>query len=160
MKKIILYIVVAAVTCFIGVATWSILQPHETPPAQSTKVFFGNSVLDPEASCVKVFPVARSIMKTETVGKASLEEMLKGPTPEEKMQGYFTSIGEGVTVQKLAIKNDTAYADFNDALERSAGGSCRVSAIRSQIAETLKQFPTVKNVVISINGKTEDILQP
>jgi len=35
-----------------------------------------------------------------------------------------------------------------------------VTAIRAQITETLKQFPTVENVVISIDGRTEDILQP
>jgi len=45
-------------------------------------------------------------------------------------------------------------------LQYQVGGSCRVSAIRAQIIETLKQFSTVKNVVISINGRTEDILQP
>ena len=32
--------------------------------------------------------------------------------------------------------------------------------VRFKIEATLKQFPTVKNVVISINGRTEDILQP
>jgi len=32
--------------------------------------------------------------------------------------------------------------------------------IISQIKQTLKQFPTIKDVVISINGQTEVILQP
>jgi len=35
-----------------------------------------------------------------------------------------------------------------------------VAAIRAQIRETLKQFPTVDEVIISIDGRTEDILQP
>jgi len=39
-------------------------------------------------------------------------------------------------------------------------GSCRVGAIRAQIEETLKQFPTVQNVIISVNGNTENILEP
>jgi len=45
-------------------------------------------------------------------------------------------------------------------LEFQVGGSCRVAAISAQIMETLKQFPTVKDVIISINSRTEDILQP
>ncbi|PIP22172.1 MAG: hypothetical protein COX38_02115, partial [Candidatus Nealsonbacteria bacterium CG23_combo_of_CG06-09_8_20_14_all_39_25] len=48
----------------------------------------------------------------------------------------------------------------DEQLEFQVGGSCKVSAIRAQITQTLKQFPTVDEVVISINGRTEDILQP
>jgi spore germination protein GerM len=51
-------------------------------------------------------------------------------------------------------------ADFNERLEYQVGGSCRVSAIRAQISETLKQFPTIKDVIILINGRKEDVLQP
>lgn len=50
--------------------------------------------------------------------------------------------------------------DFDERLEFQVGGSCRVAAISAQIRETLKQFPQVKEVIISINGRTEDILQP
>ena len=53
-----------------------------------------------------------------------------------------------------------AYVDFDEQLEFQVGGSCRVSAIRAQIIQTIKQFSTVKDVIISINGRTEDILQP
>jgi len=45
-------------------------------------------------------------------------------------------------------------------LEFQVGGSCRVSAIRAEIIQTLKQFSTIKEVIISINNRTEDILQP
>ena len=110
--------------------------------------------------CTKVFAAKRNIPKTTAVGKAAIEELLKGPTSSEKTEGYFTSINNGVSLESLSIKDGTAYADFDENLERSVGGSCRVLAIRTQIIETLKQFPTVKNVVISINNRTEDILQP
>jgi V8-like Glu-specific endopeptidase len=36
----------------------------------------------------------------------------------------------------------------------------RVTAVRAQITETLRQFDTVNNVVISVEGRTEDVLQP
>ena len=124
------------------------------------KAFFNNNELDPEISCSKVFPVERIIPKTQAVGRAALEELLKGPTSPEKEKSFLTSINPGVKIQSLVIENGVAKADFDEQLEFQVGGSCRVSAIRAQITETLKQFPTVKTVVISINGRTEDILQP
>lgn len=134
--------------------------PSESPEANMVKVFFGNAELDPANTCNKVFPVTRKITRTTQVGKAALLELLKGPTSQEKQIGFFTSLPEGVTVQSLKIENGVARVDFNNLLEAGVGGSCRVAAIRWQITETLKQFPTVTSVVISIDGRTEDILQP
>lgn len=124
------------------------------------KAYFNNSKFDPEFSCNKVFPVEREIPETQAVAKASLEELLKGVTEKEKSEGFFTSINSGVKIQKLAIENGVAKIDFDKQLEFQVGGSCRVSAIRAQITQTLKQFTTVKEVIISIDGRTEDILQP
>ncbi len=124
------------------------------------KAYFNNSKMDAEYSCNKVFPVDREVPKTEAIARIALEELFKGPTDVEKNAGFFTSINQGVKIQSLKIENETAYADFDEQLEFQTGGSCKVSAIRAEITQTLKQFPTVKNVVISINGRTEDILQP
>jgi len=123
-------------------------------------IYFNNSELDPEFSCSKVFAVKRSILKTPAVARATMEELLKGATASEERNGYITNINQGVKIQKLIIENKIAKIDFNEQLESQMGGSCRVIAIRSQITETLKQFPTVNDVIISINGRTEDILQP
>ena len=126
----------------------------------TVKAFFNNNNLDPEVTCVKVFPVERHISKTEGVARAALEELLSGTTIEESTQGYLTSINSGVKIQSLTIIDGVARVDFDEQLEFQMGGSCRVSAIRAQIEETLKQFPTIEEVIISINGRTEDILQP
>jgi len=126
----------------------------------TVKVFFGNSRLDPEASGDKVFAVERRIPRKPAVARSALEELLKGPTDEETAQDYFTSINTGVRIQRLVIADGTAMVDFDEQLESRVGGACRVSAIRDQITRTLKQFPTVNEVLISINGRTRDILQP
>jgi len=125
------------------------------------KVYFNNSKMDPEFSCNKVFAVEREIVKIEAIGSATINELLKGLTESEKAEGFFTNINSGVRLLSLSIdENGTAFAEFDEQLQAGVGGSCKVSAIRAQITETLKQFPTVKSVVISINGRTEDILQP
>lgn len=122
--------------------------------------YFNNNEMDPEVSCNKVFPVERRVPQTQAIARAAIEELLKGPAETEKSQGFFTSINSGVKIQKLTIENGVAKIDFDQQLEFQMGGSCRVSAIRSQITQTLKQFSTVQSVIISIDGRTEDILQP
>lgn len=125
------------------------------------KVYFGNSRQNLEAmDCSLVFPAERVINKTEAIARKTLEELLAGPTREEDGREFFTSINSGVTIQKLTIASGTAKVDLSKRIEEELGGSCRVTAIRAQITETLKQFPTVKEVIISIDGRTEDILQP
>jgi len=124
-------------------------------------VSFPNNKLYPDMiDCTKVFRTTRTISETLAVGKASLEELFKGPTDQEKENGYFTNIPTGVKIQKLTIENGVAKVDLSKELEQGVGGSCRVDSIRAQITQTLKQFSTVQNVIISIDGKTEDILQP
>jgi len=129
----------------------------------TVKVYFGNSEKNPNAlDCNLVYAVNRTIPKTAEIARAALEELLKGPTSDEQSAKglYFTSIPFGVKVKSLNIAGDVATADFDQTLQQNVGGSCRGSAIRSQITQTLMQFPTVKSVIISIDGRTEDILQP
>ncbi|MBX4200824.1 GerMN domain-containing protein [Candidatus Parcubacteria bacterium] len=124
------------------------------------KVYFSNLKVESLASCDVKFYVEREVPKTQSIARAALDELLKGPTEVEQQAKFFTSINSGVKVQSLVITNGVARVDFNEELQKDVAGSCEVSAIRSQITETLKQFPTVKSIVISINGRTDDILQP
>lgn len=124
------------------------------------KVYFNSQRLDPESSCEKVFPVEREVPATDAPARAALDELLSGPTPAEQTAGYSTCVNSGVTIQSLVIQGGVAAVDFDEQLGFQVGGSCRVSAIRAQITETLRQFSSVKSIVISIDGRTEDILQP
>jgi len=126
----------------------------------TVKVYFANDKLDPDVTCEKVFSVERQVIKTDAIAKTALEELLKGVTEKERASGYRTTINEGVKINKLTIVNGIAKVDFNETMGEAVGGSCRVNFIRKQIEQTLKQFSTVKSVVISINGDSEYILQP
>lgn len=139
------------------------------------KVFFSNTIQDPDTlHCERTYPVERNVSRLSndkriTLGELSylaLSELLEGPTEAEKGGGYFTSINEDAKVQKIMIDDSIVTVDFS-ALggstpggNESIAGSCKVQAIRSQITETIKQFPEIKEVVISINGNSETILQP
>lgn len=126
----------------------------------TVRIYFPNSQLDQSMSCSKVFPLERVIPYTQAVGQTTLAELLKGPTQKETSLGYATHIPQGTTVKKLRIEKGVAYVDFSEQLDKNIAGSCTVSAIRSQITETLKQFPTVQEVIISVNGNSTEILQP
>uniref|UniRef100_A0A7C4M0L4 GerMN domain-containing protein n=1 Tax=candidate division CPR3 bacterium TaxID=2268181 RepID=A0A7C4M0L4_UNCC3 len=126
------------------------------------QVFFGNSEKNPNSQdCSKVYPILRRVAYTKSQqAEKAIEELVLGPTNDESEKGYFTSINMGVKLNKITIKSGTAYVDFDETLQSGVGGSCRVTAIRAQITETLKQFPNISKVEILIDGKTEDILQP
>ena len=127
-------------------------------------VYFGNSKFSGAtgavADCKNVLVAERMVPKTTTVARSALTELFKGPTEAEKGEGYFTAIAQGVEIKGLFIENGIAKADFNEALEIGADSACKSLTVREQITRTLKQFPTVKDVVISVNGKPEGILQP
>jgi len=127
----------------------------------TVKVYFSNPILGKDSiDCFDVYPVERTVEKTPRIGQAALEELLKGPTDEEKEKGYSTSIQEGTELRGLSIQHQVAFVDFNEILDKGVSGSCRVIAIRSQIEATLKQFQTVKEVQIYIGERSEDVLQP
>ena len=159
-NKILIAIIIFLTLIILGLVFYISPWQKVYPKTLKVKVYFNNNKLDPEFSCNKVFPVEREITKTQAVARAALEELLKGSSEKEKVEGFFTSINPGVKIQSLVIENGTAKVDFDEQLEFRVGGSCRVAAIRAQITQTLKQFPTVNDVIISINGRTEDILQP
>jgi len=156
---IILVVILAVIAGYFGVQKY-FPKEEQREELMTVEVFFNNSKLDPESSCNKVFPVEREIPKTQAVARAALEELLKGATDVDKEQGFLTSVNPDVKIQSLSVENGVAKVDFDEQLEFQVGGSCRVSAIRAQITQTLKQFPTVNSVIISIDGRTEDILQP
>ena len=113
-----------------------------------------------EQNDVQFVEVERTVPRTAAVGTAAIEELLKGPTPAEKAEGLDNPIPQQARLRSLRIVDAVAYADFDESLQAQVGGSLRVAAIRNTITLTLLQFPTVKMVVISIEGRSEDILQP
>ena len=159
-NKILIAIIIFLFLVIVGLVFYISPWQKVYPKTLKVKVYFNNNKLDPEFSCNKVFPVEREVSKTQAVARAALEELLKGSSEKEKVEGFFTSINPGVKIQSLVIENGTVKVDFDEQLEFQVGGSCRVAAIRAQITQTLKQFPTVNSVIISIDGRTEDILQP
>lgn len=122
------------------------------------KVYFSKTDSN---ECGLVYPIERKVAGRLAIYRAALEELLKGPNADDVAAGYRTSIPGSVKLKSVAADAaGTVTADFDARLSIGVAGSCRVESIRAQIGATLKQFPEVHDVVISINGKTEGILEP
>lgn len=135
---------------------------NEDVETMNIKLYFSNNILNPEMlDCGLVYPVSRVIRETKGVAGATLDELIKGPTIEEKENGYFSSIPVGTKVNSIKMVGDTLYIDFNE-MVMGGGGSCGQMAKYNSFMTTLKQFENIKNIKMTVEGKgnTEDIFQP
>jgi hypothetical protein len=131
------------------------------PDTVAAKVYFRTTGFDSSDSCDNVLPVERTVSSKGTIYRAVIDQLIDGPNDGERAAGYATALSTGVVLKSVAADaNGVVTADFTSSLERGVAGSCRVTAIRAQIVSTLKQFPEVRDVVISVNGLTETVLQP
>lgn len=129
---------------------------------QAVNVYLGNNKKNPNAQdCSLVYPVTRYVAKAEAgwLPYVAVDAMLGGPTAVEKLAGYFTSLPGDVKLIGAQTETGAQAFNFNQALQRNVGGSCRVQAIRSQINVTSAKNGGL-DLPIAIEGKTEDVLQP
>jgi hypothetical protein len=113
------------------------------------KVYFANEAED-TADLIFVW---RSV-KGNSPARAALEALLAGPTPEEASKGYGGLIGaDEFGIGSLKIRNGTARVNFVSS-RTWAGWSGDLSAnwFRKAVELTLRQFPAVRRVVVSLNG--------
>lgn len=129
-------------------------------PAMTVSAYFSDSKRDPQATeCAVAYPVTRRVTRTDAPARAALEELLAGVSLAEARNGSFSNIPHGVAVRSLVIEDGTARVDFSGELRAASSGSCRVAAIRSQVEKTLRQFPSVQRVEITVEGEA-DALEP
>jgi|SRR3989344_3979510 len=129
--------------------------------SQALQIYFSNALRNPQMlDCGLVYPVTRRLDKTQAPARAAIEQLLQGTSLEDISNGFFSNINPGTKLNNITIDNGVAKVDFDEELQFQVGGSCRVTAIRAQIEQTLKQFSTVTEVVISVNGNSEEALQP
>lgn len=142
-----------------------VIRTKDPVPAKvSAKVFFANSEKDPEDLNPEVtYPIEISIEaeKEDEMIRKLLQQLINGPPAPYKKQGYYTSLPKDTRINFVKVKGDIVQVDFGESLN-SGGGSCMMDQRRSQIENTLLHIPgkAVKKVVISVNGDTQNVLQP
>lgn len=133
-------------------------------PKVRATVYLGNMIKNPNSvDCSLVYPVERHISEEYDSDMINAMRALLEPiTESEKSEGYVSLIPAGTSLKYLKL-DDTGVMSVNLSGPISmAAGSCAVTAIRSQITETISQFAAVKDVIICIddNCSPDRILQP
>lgn len=103
-----------------------------------------------------IVPVERKVKcygnRIEDKIKASMRELLKGPTEEEKKDGLSTSLNEKTNLYNVEIEGDVVNLDFSKDVEEG-GGTLLMETRIAQIVYTATQFPEIKKVRFLIEGK-------
>ncbi len=125
----------------------------------SLKVFYNNSNLNPNSvDCSKVYPLERAMVilpENGNTAQIALQELVKGPTSEEKSQGYISWFSDKTRdiIKNVKTENETAYVNLSDIRELipNASASCGSTEFIAEIENTLKQFPNIKKVIFAID---------
>ncbi len=122
------------------------------------KVYFSN--LDTQRGredCSTVFPVTRTIQKTDVLAEAALEKLFEGASIKEEEQGLHTDISPEFTIKNLTINDGIATVELHDDLKLLGHSTCVATTIKAQITKTLEQFSDIYKVIITVNDKTNDL---
>lgn len=135
---------------------------EESGKVMEVTLYFGNEIKNPGShDCSLVYPVKRTIPKTEAVARASLEELIKGPTKEERELGYYGTLPVETKINSINIKDGILSIDFSKEIENNFA-SCSGNYRLTSINKTMMQFPSVKQIKLGVNGNwnRDEILQP
>lgn len=127
--------------------------------AAQVRVYFSRLAADgrPAAECGNVQPVQRERPSTLAVATATLRLLFAGVTPEEHTAGWRSpfSADSADLLKSLRIAGGTAYVDLFDRREvlSAASSSCGAAELHAAIDGTLRQFPSVRRVIVAIDGE-------
>ncbi|MDJ0304920.1 Gmad2 immunoglobulin-like domain-containing protein [Dehalobacter sp.] len=126
--------------------------PEPEPPAVETMKAAVYYLKDSNNEMYLVREV-HEIPKSTGVARAALEELING-TPVTT--GAFKVLPADTKILEVNIKNGLATIDFSEeVLHANVGASGETLGIAS-IVNTLTEFPTIKKVQFTVNGKAEN----
>ncbi len=127
----------------------------EPEPTMDVTLYFG----DPQAMETGqqgeygyVTPVSREIAETEAVLKATLEQLIKGPLPEDG--DILAVMPDTVNILGITIEQGTATIDICDEIYGGdwAGGHQASELFMQAVTWTATQFEQVDDVIVLVEG--------
>jgi hypothetical protein len=126
---------------------------------QTIIVYYSNAEKRPVGvtDCSLVYGTEREITSTENIFEQKLNELFKGPTEEEKEQGFSSFFSEKTAdvLKEVVIEDSTAYVNLADIrnIIPSANSSCGSQQFITSVEETIKHNNrNIENVIIAINN--------
>ena len=101
---------------------------------------------------IDLSPVTRLVNAT-TPARAAIDALLKGPTARERQLGFNSLVSASdFRIGSLSIKDGTAKINFVSRRSwQGWPGDLGPIRFKTAVELILKQFPTVQNVVVSLN---------
>jgi len=125
------------------------------PPSRKARLFF--TAVD-AAGGIELRSVIRSIPASDSPLKDTLESLLKGPTAQELNLGLVSMIPTEARLRGVVVKDDTAVIDFNEGFRFNSQGLDAMNAELRQVVYAATEFPSVRRVLIHIEGQSVQYL--
>ncbi|HOK56977.1 MAG TPA: GerMN domain-containing protein [bacterium] len=150
-EKIVIYVLFSIfILLLLLLGTWEIIEKF----TQKTNVYIFLVKQEKDKTIVK--PVIRKIKYyrgIENKIENTMRELIKGPTEEEKKNGFSTSLNENTRILDLKIEGDTLNLNFSKEVEEG-GGTLLMETRIAQIVYTGTQFPEIEKIRFLIEGNT------
>ncbi|MSR86870.1 hypothetical protein EXS70_01720 [Candidatus Peribacteria bacterium] len=137
-----------------------------TSGTMNVKLYFGDKKIMEESNCAATRSVTRQIPKTSAIADATLRLLLQGVTPADGEQGlvsgfdnisgyYGKDVGSLLSYYHgISVVNGVATVKFSGgAMAYLNNTACTQEEVKGSIGATLLQFPTIKSVQYSVDGK-------
>ncbi len=141
MRKLIYFLLL--ITAIILLGFWAADRKEEQPGIIS--VFFPKNG--------QILPVERALPADKLPEEQALESLLRGPSAQERTEGYFTEIPPGTKGRIVSKDSGILTIDFSRELGQYGGGTARVQALLSQIVLTFSNIKGIGSVKLLISGK-------
>jgi spore germination protein GerM len=149
MMKTVFNVVGIAILFAYVAASVSTVAQSKVAARKEVKVYFYH---DP-GEYIDLAPVTRSVNATAPA-RPAIEALLKGPTAAEKRRGFDSlASASDFRIGSLKISGGTARINFIST-RRWHGWPGDLAPVRFKTAVelTLKQFPSIRRVIVSLNG--------
>ena len=158
MKKTMSVVRTLAFTAALLTATASVNAQAPSPPRAGTRevnVYFVYENSGGPLVSGELYSIVRWVSKTSPL-QAALKALIAGPTSEEANLGYQSpTYAEGMRLASAKIKRGIAYAYFTRPPMPGNPPDLASLKFEEAVVKTAKQFPTVRKVVVCVNGIME-----
>ena len=108
-------------------------------------------LVNEETGKIKYIPFERIVPAGNDLREA-LVMLSKGLSSDEEKKGFLSSIPKTMKINSAVIRGGIAVIDVSADISQEAFGDIAISRV-NQIYYTARQFPGVKGISITINGK-------
>jgi len=121
-----------------------IIKSSPSTSSLTLKLYFAN------ASGDKLVKEEDKVVATNEVAKASVEQLIKGPTEV----GHYSAIPGGSKLLGVSVKDKVATVNFSqDFISNHPGGSSAEILTIFSIVNTLTEYPSINSVRFQVEGK-------